>query len=674
MASLDLSGLYYPPTLWPAVSTAVFARRNWADEWEWLPFVSCAMATEAAGPTVTKATLQYDYGVICRPEYGSFQPFYPYDLDGAYVLVVVYDWWGWATLWTGVADVCTYDMDGTFEVPQGRQTWQCFGMEHVLDRGYILGGFTDGVFADGGYTERPMTFNQRSRGGGEIIGNRVPDGFAFTESGDTWSHLDILKYLWAVINAFDSEGNPTAPIYFDFTGEGLDILAQIVEEVQLEGLSYWQCLDKIIDRKRGIGFRLIADHDANIIWVYVYSNFSESIAFADLFIPAAGYQEILSFTGSRMERPELTINRLSAYDRVIVQGGPIYSCFTLSYSDATLAEGWTSEQLAAYEAGSSGEDATADENDADRGTPKYQRVFTAHVLPTAFDWYAGNGEGDGGYNNAAPTVNLDGTIDTDNQSYIYPLGKRFERFLPIKAEGSTDERPEYLKPMAIVQLPEESEAAGTFALVDKLDSLNLYPASVDVLDDELGILVRPRLGHAFGLNFYDIETAGDSNIEPQIDYSTMLVTVNLALDKRLKVVLPIPVWSTELSRAKILEIPDAVMWYVVPNTVIDVTDGELVRHEGGTLRDDGWRLRQMALAAAAWFGSPRSTLRWKTETITLSQAVGTMIRALAGPEGYTMIGTSVTEKTYKFDGVAQTTTTITGYEELDFSRMAGKDR
>ncbi len=673
MASLDVAGLYYPPSLWPAVGTAVFARRNWADEWEWLPFVTCTMATEAAGPSVTKATLQYDYGNIWRPEYGSVDLFYPYDLDGAYVLVIVYDWWGWATLWTGVADVCTYDMDANLLYPQGRQTWQCFGMEHVLDRGYLLGGFTDG-----GYTERPMTFNQRSQGGGEIIGNRVPEGWAFAATeGETWTHLDILKYLWSVINAFDDEGNPTAPICFDFTGEGLYVLSQITEEVRLEGLSYWQALDRIIDRKRGVGYRLVPDFGANMIWVYVYSNFAEAISFADLTIPAAAYQDIISFSGQRMQKPELTINRLSAYDRVVVRGGPVYSCFTASYADETLVEGWTSELESAYADGSSAEDATVDEHDAERATEKYRRVYTAHLLPPEFDWLVGDALGgdlpEGNANNAAPDVTLDGEVDDTEQSYNFRLGKRFERFLPLTAEGSTAQRPEYLKPLAIVYVPEGGEEeTGAYAVVDKLDALGLYPASLDVLDDDLGILVRPRLGHAFGLDTYSVETAADSNIEPQIDYTTMIVTVNVALDKRLQVVLPIPVTSTELSRAKIIEMPDAVAWWIVPGTVIDVLDGELERHEGGLVRDDGWRLRQMALAAAAWFGRPRATLRWKTETITLWYPVGMMVRALAGPEGYTDIGTSISETTWRFDGSAQSTTTVTGYEELDFAAIAGE--
>jgi hypothetical protein len=673
MASLDVTGLYYPPTLWPAVSTAVFARRNWADEWEWLPFISCTMATEAAGPSVTKATLQYDYGNIYRPEYGSFQPFYPYDLDGAYVLVIVFDWWGWATLWTGVADVCTYDMDANLLYAGGRQTWQCFGMEHVLDRGYVLGGYTTEA-----YTERPMTFNQRSQSGGEIIGNRVAEGFAFAEEGETWTHLDILKYLWAVINEFDSEGNPTAPIYFDFTGEGLYVLSQITEEVKLEGLSFWQAIDRIIDRKRGVGYRLVPDHTENMIWVYVYSNFAESIAFADLLIPAAAYQEIISFSGQRMQKPELTINRLSAYGRVVVNGGPVYSCFTAAYADATIVEGWAEELATAYAAGSSAEDATVDEHDAERATEKYRRVYTAHLLPDAWDWTVYDGEGGVTPQNAAPTVTLDGVVDPTLQSYNFRMGKRFERFLPVRAEGSTDQRPEYLKPLAIVKLPdeviEEEEVAGAYALVDKLDALNLYPASVDVLDDDLGILVRPRLGHVFGLDTYDTETAADSNLEPQIDYRTLIMTVNVALDKRLQVVLPIPVTQTELSRAKIIDMPDAVAWWIAPGTVIDVEDGVLQRHEGGVVRDDGWRLRQMAIAAAAWFGRPRATLRWQTSTITLWYPVGMMIRALAGPEGYTDVGTSITETTYRFDGREQTTTSVTGYEELDFAAMAGDPR
>jgi len=115
--------------------------------------------------------------------------------------------------------------------------------------------------------------------------------------------------------------------------------------------------------------------------------------------------------------------------------------------------------------------------------------------------------------------------------------------------------------------------------------------------------------------------------------------------------------------------PDAEAWYIVPGTVIDVVDGALVRHDGGWVRDDSPRLRQKAVFAAAWYATPRATLAYEFDTIGVGFPCGVMVSGVNGPEGFTNIGTVVTQRTWTFSGTGCKTTVTTGFSDIDFPTL-----
>lgn len=692
MAYLDLSGLEYPPSLWPAAGVEVYVKARWGDEWTWLPFLTCDEVVEAVSPAMSRATLRIDYGRIWRAEVGEWDVYEPVFINGAYVLIMVYDWWGYAPLWMGVADLERIRMDGASVYAQGEQEFQCYGMEHMLDRLAIHGAY----IAGGDFIDRPVTFNQRQRDGINLLGNKADGEYAFGTDDIVWSHADILGYLWQ--NWMNS-----GAIYFDFFGEGMDALAQITEEVNLDGLTIKQALDTLIDRRRGLGWRIVwgINEDGTLaddtFWIYVFSTLPDPLAAGELLMPAAAFQDLVTFTGSRIDFPTVSFNSLARYDVVVARGGPLYSCFSLSYADQTLEEGWSAEQEAAYAAGSSAEDAGADEHDAERGTEKYLPVYQEHRVPVDWDGMVRDGEG-GDLVNARPTMLADATLDTDTVSPLYVRGLRFERWLPLEID-STGEEPRMQSPLVVVLAQNEEESV-VWAKIDKLDALGKSPSRVSMNERGLGVVLQGKINHVFAgqTRWGALDPApADTNTEPELDYEDMIATVNLATDQMLRAIVfvpsqPIP-WDeidrtlspalqrrllpeilaqyfqvAGLARVKFIDDDTAQMWYVAPGTVIDVTDGALVRHEGGVVRDDGERLRARALLAAAFYTTPRATLNWRTAIIDLAWPCGYMVRGLIGPEGYTEINTTVTERVWRFSGAEQSTTVSTGHEEIDFGR------
>ena len=65
-----------------------------------------------------------------------------------------------------------------------------------------------------------------------------------------------------------------------------------------------------------------------------------------------------------------------------------------------------------------------------------------------------------------------------------------------------------------------------------------------------------------------------------------------------------------------IDIPDAEAHYVVPETVIEVTDGALVKHAGGFVRDDSERLRIAMTRAISWYAVPRTKVSYRFLSIT----------------------------------------------------------
>lgn len=708
MALVQLNGAVPLAGFWPIQGNDVYVRERWDDPWTWIPWLTCTSCEEVAPPGVGTATLRYDFGRIKRAEFNEWAIYYPWFLNGCYVAVVAYDYWGEALLWTGVIDAMTVQPHGFPDWPQGVQTFTAYELHHLLDRRVVAGAHT----VDG-YITMPMIFNEGAGLRGLYEQGNMGEGRLFTgQGGERWSNYDILHYLMThFVGIFPDT-------QYEIVGEWWT-LQQIFQVHHLDNLSVLDAINQLIDRRRGLGWRFITaagvsqvervfvpgvghrevNNGAGTIFLWIYSTIAEPMAVGGYFVPPNAFQSELSFVGSPAVEPEIHINNLALFDHIQVLGGPISATCSLSYADGTLIEGWDEELEQRYRDGSTAVGATADEHDANRAGEMFADVFCRHRVPEGWDFFAGDGEGGEVFNSAVPSCDHWGTISAAVPGVILRdvRARAFERTLPFRSDVLADVTSDYQMPVAFLKVPLDANAAEedwVWVAAHRIDGVRaeIGGLSFTVADRGLAVVVRPRVNHLLALRHWsssDMAAPGEgedpiidpaeSNTDPEVDYRTLVVTVMFKTDEALRVEATrngAPI--TSVGRTKRINVPDAEAHYVVPGTVVDVEDGALVRHAGGFERDDSARLLARAAMAMAWYGTPRATLRYEVQAIHLGNPVGTMVRGVWGPEGYTIIGTVVTRRSWSFSAQGMRTTLETGFEEWDYqgslNLRAGRQR
>ena len=220
----------------------------------------------------------------------------------------------------------------------------------------------------------------------------------------------------------------------------------------------------------------------------------------------------------------------------------------------------------------------------------------------------------------------------------------------------------------------EEETVYRYSLVETIESLDSLGTQIEPLSNALGFLMRGSINHVVAKNHWDVESEAApaaTSTPPQIDYETLIFTGRVQLSERLKVYWWVPgAWASQTGRVKLIEVPEAIFEYVVPGTVIDVEEGELIQHEGGGLRSDYSYLQGIAAQAAMWHASVRASVSWTQPKIRLGFPVGALVEGMEGPEGITMIGSPITRVAWNFEDSNQMTSVSTGFEELDYRRGA----
>jgi len=269
----------------------VWAKVNWADDWEEKENVYCTNVQFSASPTIGSATLHYRYGRGKNPD-GAFADHAPFTLPNlAYVRIelTVNDIENDTTkeiYWYGVAGRLVDNRGGSDRmntedppepVPFGTQEITCAAIEWLLDRQAIKTSWQETSATSNAADElfRAIAFNN----GG--MPNRsdtktVPDQ-ATTTGGTTspvfaanaetaantkyWSTLDIVRYLLAFHSPIDSVSG--VPIGFNV---GDLVSTPIPNEdkptIEAEGLTVYGLLTRLIPRQRALGFRFEISDDA----------------------------------------------------------------------------------------------------------------------------------------------------------------------------------------------------------------------------------------------------------------------------------------------------------------------------------------------------------------------------------------------------------------------------
>jgi len=650
MAMATIRGIAQGTGIYPRQYYSVWIKQNWADDWTFVPWLRPVNSDECAFPSISSAEFVYDYGNYLVAWGGwPYVNTVPLRIQGWYIHILVHTVYGEYIGWIGKVEDESHDIQGVnwdTGVNNGVQTIKAVGIEDCLNRRRVLGTWAAGTEA-AVYLKRGRVFNRRSGRGAQLQGNMsVVDGYPlFGTDGDIWNNQAIAQYL---LERF----SPLEPTFF-LTGQ-IEPLLDIEQEYNFNGRTVLECLHELINRKRGLGAKIITDGVGDV-YVYVFSLFAEPIYGAVSF-PANQNQIDVVMGQDHHSHATLDIIGLGQYDEIIVEAAePIKACFTMSSVSGTLEEGWTSTEETAYVAA----------EESERTSDRFSRVFRYFRVPMDWDW-AG----------VLPCVDENGYPAMDGGA-AWQWDKKFLRWLPFEGEApageSEQEGQEYIEPFGLAKIPSTDETYGNkYFLIDMLEKIDYPSCSIRGSDIGMGVWVSCSGGQdQLALNSWP---SGNTTGNPRLDWSEFLFTVNIDTEETIKIVMPIFPGGIESVNGKqaYIQVPGIECWFVANGTVIDIDNGTLVYNNGGAaeyVRDDTEKLRTIAQMAWGWFGQQRAVLRLDIKNLLNWYQVGDLIMTAHSGLAWEQIGTVVSRITRDYQQGRQTIET--GFGELDPIEFSG---
>lgn len=720
MATLLIGNGGYSPAVHPRESFSVWVKREWGSGWTRVPYMIPLSFEETVFPNVGQARLRWEYGTYVNKWYHAGGTLLPVNLENWIVKIVVHTVYGNYIGFIGVVigETMTEEgIDSANGMPTGYQELECADLSVLLKRRRVLGTFV-GDGTSWVYLKRTRPVNRAlSHYEGRVMNrsegfNEDAGCYMHEHPGVAWSNGHYAQYLLACFQPWYPLGNTAggvvtlAPLWY-LSGQTSALLT-IFGEYNFWGRDIFSCLDQLIDRRRGFGAHIQTDGDGPI-FLNVYSQSEYPISGLGGYIPANPRQGWVPTGGDHHIQASYQITEMRAVDEIIVESDePIKVMATLGFDDGSLEKGWTDELQTAYEA------ATDDQRVGDL----YANVFSRFRVPTTFDM-----------NYWIPAVDDLGNVYLDQAGNWWHHDMGLERFIPIEETGAEGDEPQYLEPFAVLSTanrtrdlctmlgeagaapynlaaaqaatnPPITEAefdsistdASSITLsdinaayaahpfswfqVDKALDLGFPSSSMVPGDRGLALYLRSEHQNIFGLNRF----FGEGGRTSLFDYQTLLATVFFRTDEVLRVRLP--VWNgsytdsfgrtvTETNpqgRQILIVAPGEECWVVATNTVKAVNDGVLELWNDGAaeiIRNDVDRLRDIALKAFVWYGTPRATVRLAIGNHLRWFRPGDLIKAAPGA-GH--VGTCVSAISH--DCEARTQTVVTAFGELDPEAMS----
>lgn len=671
----------------------VETRLNWSDTWVGVDYLYPLQASEAVAPSIGQALFEYRYGRSKKAGTTTIEEYDPLDLRGHYVRIV--ENVSGDLYFIGQFDSEELVPKGTISsVPCGNQIFTAFGICHVLDRSIIDYGVGRNASGASEIIGWVPAANKRAEATQESIGvktnkrgNRSAtvngDGvYEFSdESGDDWSNLDICDMM--LENYLPASG----PV-FQMGGASatLDLLH---DSVELDGNKVWEVLNKLCDRRRGLGFVPVVEEDESIT-LFVYSILASDLVLTDITIPANPNTTSID-VDTRIEVMDCRIVTSNSvrYDKVYIRGCRMLACFTVAHADGTLENDWNSGDETAYKAAASGisgysdldEGTQEEKNDRYRKADRFGAVYCRQRIPAAWNGKAGDGAG-GTLTNVLPVCAEDGTITFPNPAAFIPLDKRFERALPFEENkdysGSVpdpDLEPTYLKPFAMVQDETDGHTSGKnwHMCHDPGEDLKDEGADASIYLHPTGMAlsIEASPNHIYGLTLFDPSTDAVSGTPPLLQLAYTLATVAMYTDNCL-LASALRDGVTDPVTVKSLRVKDAEYWAVAAGTVLGLNpDNSLQRVAGAlVLRDDRPRMWEACAIALAWFGQERRAVALTLKGIGLLAPLGNLVTAINAADVALQANTILSSRMVDFS--KRTVTIETQYIEFDWAEDKGR--
>lgn len=655
-------------------------------------YLDALRASEVVAPQVGQAEFLWRSGSIKRTGSSDFTLVNPVSLDDWFVRIDKIDGALRVPLWIGRMTGDTREFLGSDRAETVNQTLLALGLEHLLDRVTIAAGWVSNDGTAEVEIDTPPVFNEHMVYGFKTVGNRSAekiakpeseggDRYAFSSEDDVWSNRDIVEYLLAHYTPGD--------VRFVLSGATSDLDAISLPRVDLRGMTVREALNFLIDRRRGLGWRVkytssspaSLEADGDVVNVHVFTTIDSNVTIpADMHteeVILRANSDLQSFDADRLDVDPLVSvqDTLSSFGRIRVLGERVKACYSVKYSDSTLIKGWTDAEETAYE---DAPGSTAQERDNERTKDEYRHVYRTFLIEL--------NTGEAATAKARnPTITDDGEIDTDHAAPIrtWPHARTLLPTLPLPKQWTkSGVKPEYREMFALVKHPVVTGSGSTttsiYGYIDKIAGINTPSGHVRPLDNQLGLRVEISPGHALGLNHFSNSGLGTSKSSlhlPSYDYTTLVATVAQENDERLKYVVSID--GADASRELVIEVEDAQLWWIARDTITDVSGTSVATFSptdltadypvGCILRNDIDRLKRVAVLAKAWYGRNRAAVRLVVKELYTSLPAGCFLESIENPLSSRDVGSIVSSREWDFTN-SQTAIT-TSFAEIEFSRF-----
>jgi len=640
MAAIQLSGdagvLMFDPE---AISVEV--KRQWSDDWKYEPYLTPQEAKLCIAPDMPSASFLYHYGQIKREDQGQYADYDPLNISNWYVRIVI----DGQQVFVGMLQDDEFDLLGALNnQPSGDQKMTAYGLEHLLDRIALYGAHTES-----GYIKHMPAFNLAENYGGIIRGNRsdaeFEGAYLFANSDNRWSNLDIIRY---VLKYHTAEMGFTLALSGQF-----DVLSDVFGVYWFEGLTVRQLLDKLIDRRRGLGWYIWSDGES--VSIHIFTVFDRDVGLGNIKIPGNPQLVDIDTDAYDVQSVSIAQSQSQLYDRIIVQGARAQAVCTLSVADGDLVPNWTAPDENDYK---NAPGASAKQRDNERESDNYETVYQQFVLAPNWDQTAVDGAA-GFRIPVMPTFDDLAYLKPNTQAVIVAIRRPLNRTLPLSGYVSDGKRP-------LVLVLATIDGQQKYMQIDGASKpLGSAKSQVRMLDDQPGISLKPAINHALALNHFFPEIS-ETEVEPVVDYESVLATVCFETDIRPTVEINLQP-DTDSVRTLVLTAHDAEFWYVTPGTIRGVSDGQLITDPGGVVRDDTEKLRYLAALASGWYSQRRSSITLMVRDMPGSLVLGSIVVSASSSWHKEPIGTVLSS--VAFDFINRTTTIMTGYAELDLQTL-----
>ena len=682
----------FGPTIDPGVPLVQIAA-SWGD-WVDMPYIQPLQASLMAAPSMGQATFLHRYGLIQHEDANTPVWVQPLALAGYFIRILLYIGTTNVTMWVGIVGEQEYKPFGSSTGnPAGDQIITAYTLDYCLDRIAIIGAYT----VDG-YINTCPQFNLRRDWIPHPVGNKsafldengVPQ---FGPDKEQWTARDVLDYLLA---------HYAEPAGMSVFIGGLPAALDSWHYVwPLEGLTLRQAFDKLIDRRRGLGWWMRSD--GVVIELVIYTTIESDINFPAQYtpditigavngvggvtipgknipaitIPGNANQITYSWdTAILVDNPIIATTESNRYDSIIVQGARMMSTFTIGTADGTLTPMWTPEDEAQY-AGIAQSDTTYTmTSDMVRAQDRWKHIYQLFGIRADWNWMIN------GYP-VAPQFDNNAYIIQNNQSGpVYnDINRPFQRITrlprPYTAFGPFAGNVQYMEPQ-VFATPAPSNAtyplppnttlpSGQSVIRGDLAGYvggNVPPFSVTMSDIAPAIEINAGLPHIMGAADYPSGT--DTQQQPWYDWRTIMATLCIETDIRPTVRVDMQP-DSPCFRTLHIEVPHAEFWWLTPGTIVYQNPDLSLNIAGGySTRDDTEILRQVAALAKAWYGVRRTPISWSEKNYLLGLSPGQMIVSASSSNGaWVDVNTVITAVTWDFQ--TMTSHVMTGYGELDAS-------